>query len=175
MVFEGAQGILLDVDHGTYPYVTSSNTVAAAAATGSGCGPNSINYVLGITKAYTTRVGEGPMPTEIEGSLGEEIAKKGGEVGATTGRPRRCGWFDAVSVQRIIQSNSVSALCLTKIDVLDGFESIKICTEYEEDEEYNEEEEESSDDDYEEEEEGIDDDYEEEEEGIDDDDEEEEE
>ena len=133
VLFEGAQGALLDVDQGTYPFVTSSNCSPAGIASGAGCGPLDVGYILGVVKAYVTRVGEGPMPTEIEGSLGEEIAKKGGEVGATTGRPRRCGWFDAVSVQRIIQSNSVSALCLTKIDVLDGFESIKICTEYEED------------------------------------------
>ena len=134
VLFEGAQGALLDVDQGTYPFVTSSNCSPAGIASGAGCGPLDVGYILGVVKAYVTRVGEGPMPTEIEGSLGAEIAKKGGEVGATTGRPRRCGWFDAVSVKRIIQSNSVSALCLTKIDVLDGFENIKICTEYEEDE-----------------------------------------
>ena len=133
VLFEGAQGALLDVDQGTYPFVTSSNCSPAGIASGAGCGPLDVGYILGVVKAYVTRVGEGPMPTEIEGSLGAEIAKKGGEVGATTGRPRRCGWFDAVSVKRIIQSNSVSALCLTKIDVLDGFENIKICTEYEED------------------------------------------
>ena len=134
VLFEGAQGALLDVDQGTYPFVTSSNCSPAGIASGAGCGPLDVGYILGVVKAYVTRVGEGPMPTEIEGSLGEEIAKKGGEVGATTGRPRRCGWFDAVSVKRIIQSNSVSALCLTKIDVLDGLENIKICTSYDEDE-----------------------------------------
>ena len=134
VLFEGAQGALLDVDQGTYPFVTSSNCSPAGIASGAGCGPLDVGYILGVVKAYVTRVGEGPMPTEIEGSLGEEIAKKGGEVGATTGRPRRCGWFDAVSVKRIIQSNSVSALCLTKIDVLDGLENIKICTGYDEDE-----------------------------------------
>ncbi len=133
VLFEGAQGALLDVDQGTYPFVTSSNCSPAGIASGAGCGPLDVGYILGVVKAYVTRVGEGPMPTEIEGSLGEEIAKKGGEVGATTGRPRRCGWFDAVSVKRIIQSNSVSALCLTKIDVLDGLENIKICTSYDED------------------------------------------
>ena len=134
VLFEGAQGALLDVDQGTYPFVTSSNCSPAGIASGAGCGPLDVGYILGVVKAYVTRVGEGPMPTEIKGSLGEEIAKKGGEVGATTGRPRRCGWFDAVSVKRIIQSNSVSALCLTKIDVLDGLENIKICTGYDEDE-----------------------------------------
>ena len=134
VLFEGAQGALLDVDQGTYPFVTSSNCSPAGIASGAGCGPLDVGYILGVVKAYVTRVGEGPMPTEIEGNLGEEIAKKGGEVGATTGRPRRCGWFDAVSVKRIIQSNSVSALCLTKIDVLDGLENIKICTSYDEDE-----------------------------------------
>ena len=134
VLFEGAQGALLDVDQGTYPFVTSSNCSPAGIASGAGCGPLDVGYILGVVKAYVTRVGEGPMPTEIKGSLGEEIAKKGGEVGATTGRPRRCGWFDAVSVKRIIQSNSVSALCLTKIDVLDGLENIKICTSYDEDE-----------------------------------------
>ena len=134
VLFEGAQGALLDVDQGTYPFVTSSNCSPAGIASGAGCGPLDVGYILGVVKAYVTRVGEGPMPTEIEGNLGEEIAKKGGEVGATTGRPRRCGWFDAVSVKRIIQSNSVAALCLTKIDVLDGFESIKICTDYNQDE-----------------------------------------
>ncbi|MDA9595109.1 adenylosuccinate synthase [SAR86 cluster bacterium] len=134
VLFEGAQGALLDVDQGTYPFVTSSNCSPAGIASGAGCGPLDVGYILGVVKAYVTRVGEGPMPTEIEGNLGEEIARKGGEVGATTGRPRRCGWFDAVSVKRIIQSNSVAALCLTKIDVLDGFESIKICTNYNQDE-----------------------------------------
>ena len=133
VLFEGAQGALLDVDQGTYPFVTSSNCSPAGIASGAGCGPLDVGYILGVVKSYVTRVGEGPMPTEIEGSLGEEIAKKGGEFGATTGRPRRCGWFDAVSVKRIIQSNSVSALCLTKIDVLDGLENIKICISYDED------------------------------------------
>ena len=130
VLFEGAQGALLDVDQGTYPFVTSSNCSPAGISSGTGCGPLDVGYILGVVKAYVTRVGEGPMPTEIHDELGVEIATKGGEVGATTGRPRRCGWFDAVTVKRIVQSNSVSGLCLTKIDVLDGMESIKICTEY---------------------------------------------
>jgi adenylosuccinate synthase len=133
ILFEGAQGALLDVDQGTYPFVTSSNCSPAGIASGAGCGPLDVGYILGVVKAYVTRVGEGPMPTEIHDELGVEIATRGGEVGATTGRPRRCGWFDAVTVKRIVQSNSVSALCLTKIDVLDGMESIKICTDYNQD------------------------------------------
>ena len=130
VLFEGAQGALLDVDQGTYPFVTSSNCSPAGIASGAGVGPLDVNYILGVVKAYVTRVGEGPMPTEIYDPIGEEIAKKGGEVGATTGRPRRCGWFDAVTVKRIIKSNNVSALCLTKIDVLDFLDTIKICVDY---------------------------------------------
>ena len=120
----------MDVDQGTYPFVTSSNCSPAGIASGAGVGPLDVNYILGVVKAYVTRVGEGPMPTEIYDPIGEEIAKKGGEVGATTGRPRRCGWFDAVTVKRIIKSNNVSALCLTKIDVLDFLDTIKICVDY---------------------------------------------
>ena len=130
VLFEGAQGALLDVDQGTYPFVTSSNCSPAGIASGAGIGPLDVGYILGVVKAYVTRVGEGPMPTEIHDSIGAEIATKGGEVGATTGRPRRCGWFDAVTVKRIIKSNSVSALCLTKIDVLDFLDTIKICVGY---------------------------------------------
>ena len=130
ILFEGAQGILLDVDHGTYPYVTSSNTVASSAATGTGCGPNSINYVLGITKAYTTRVGEGPFPTELFDEVGTYLAETGGEVGATTGRPRRCGWLDGFLLNNMTKVSGVDGLCLTKIDVLDGLDKIKICTDY---------------------------------------------
>ncbi len=126
LLFEGAQGTLLDVDHGTYPYVTSSNCVAGAAAAGAGIGPQSLHYVLGITKAYTTRVGSGPFPTELEDEVGRQIATRGNEVGATTGRPRRCGWFDAAALKRSIQINGVSGLCVTKLDVLDGMESVQI-------------------------------------------------
>ncbi len=133
VLFEGAQGALLDVDQGTYPYVTSSNCSPAGIAAGAGCGPLDVENILGVVKAYVTRVGEGPMPTEIHDKLGEQIAKTGGEVGATTGRPRRCGWFDAVLMRRIIQTNSVSGLCLTKIDVLDGLNEIKVCKTYKED------------------------------------------
>ena len=132
VLFEGAQGALLDIDQGTYPYVTSSNCSPSGIAAGAGCGPLDVGNILGVVKAYVTRVGEGPMPTEIYDELGEYIAKTGGEVGATTGRPRRCGWFDAVLMKRIIQTNSISGLCLTKIDVLDGLEEIKICKEYDE-------------------------------------------
>ena len=132
VLFEGAQGALLDVDQGTYPYVTSSNCSPSGIAAGAGCGPLDVGNILGVVKAYVTRVGEGPMPTEIYDELGEYIAKTGGEVGATTGRPRRCGWFDAVLMKRIIQTNSISGLCLTKIDVLDGLEEIKICKAYDE-------------------------------------------
>jgi len=131
ILFEGAQGTLLDVDHGTYPYVTSSNTVAGAACSGSGCGPNAIEYILGIVKAYTTRVGEGPFTTELFDEVGEELAKRGHEFGATTGRPRRCGWFDAVAVRRACLLNGVTGLCLTKLDVMDTLETIRICTGYE--------------------------------------------
>jgi adenylosuccinate synthase len=130
ILFEGAQGTLLDIDHGTYPFVTSSNTTAGGAATGTGVGPVKFDYVLGITKAYTTRVGSGPFPTELFDELGEHLAKRGNEFGATTGRPRRCGWFDAVALRRSKQINSLSGLCITKLDVLDGLEKIKICTKY---------------------------------------------
>lgn len=130
LLFEGAQGGLLDIDHGTYPYVTSSNTTAGGTATGSGFGPLYLDYVLGITKAYTTRVGSGPFPTELFDDVGARLAKRGHEFGATTGRPRRCGWFDAVAMRKMVAINSVSGLCLTKLDVLDGLEEIKICTSY---------------------------------------------
>jgi adenylosuccinate synthase len=130
IMFEGAQGSLLDIDHGTYPFVTSSNTTAGGTATGSGFGPLYLDYVLGITKAYTTRVGSGPFPTELFDETGEHLAKKGHEFGATTGRPRRCGWFDAVALRNAVNINSVSGLCLTKLDVLDGLESIQICVGY---------------------------------------------
>ena len=138
MLFEGAQGTLLDVDHGTYPFVTSSNTVAGGVCTGTGIGPMDVGYVLGITKAYTTRVGSGPFPTELVYSvaedkgdpIGKHLGVKGHEFGATTGRQRRCGWFDAVSVKRAVQINSMSGICLTKLDVLDGLEEVKICTSY---------------------------------------------
>jgi adenylosuccinate synthase len=131
VLFEGAQGALLDIDQGTYPFVTSSNCSPSGIASGAGCGPLDVGNILGVVKAYVTRVGEGPMPTEIYDELGEYIAKTGGEVGATTGRPRRCGWFDSVLMKRIIQTNSISGLCLTKIDVLDGLNEIKICKAYE--------------------------------------------
>ncbi len=130
VLFEGAQGALLDVDHGTYPYVTSSNTTAGGAATGTGVGPLRLDHVLGIVKAYTTRVGSGPFPTELHDAMGEHLAVKGGEVGATTGRARRCGWFDAVALRRSVFNNSISGLCITKLDVLDGLQSIRICTGY---------------------------------------------
>ena len=130
ILLEGAQGSLLDVDLGTYPYVTSSNTTASSAGLGSGMGPKDIDYVLGIAKAYTTRVGEGPFPTELKDSTGENIAKKGNEFGATTGRPRRCGWFDAIAMKRAVRLSSVSGICLTKIDVLDNLEVVKICVDY---------------------------------------------
>jgi adenylosuccinate synthase len=130
ILFEGAQGTLLDIDHGTYPFVTSSNTIAAAAATGSGVGPDKLHYVLGITKAYTTRVGAGPFPTELNDAIGERLSQRGNEFGATTGRRRRCGWFDAVIQRRAIQLNGVTGLCLTKLDVLDGLETVRVCTAY---------------------------------------------
>ena len=133
ILFEGAQGALLDVDHGTYPFVTSSNTTAGSAASGSGLGPRYIDYVLGITKAYTTRVGSGPFPTELFDPVGEHLASVGHEFGATTGRPRRCGWFDAVALRRSIEINSVSGLCLTKLDVLDRLDTIKVCVGYQRD------------------------------------------
>ena len=131
ILFEGAQGILLDVDHGTYPFVTSSNTVAASAATGTGCGPNSINYVLGITKAYTTRVGEGPFPTELKDDIGETLGSRGKEFGTVTSRKRRCGWFDGVLVRQTIKISGIDGVALTKLDVLDELEEIKICVQYE--------------------------------------------
>ena len=130
ILFEGAQGSFLDIDHGTYPFVTSSNTVAAAASTGTGIGPRNLDYILGIVKAYTTRVGAGPFPTELFDEQGAHIAKVGAEFGATTGRPRRCGWFDAVALRRSIVNSSVSGLCVTKLDVLDGLETIQICVGY---------------------------------------------
>jgi adenylosuccinate synthase len=130
LLFEGAQGTLLDVDHGTYPFVTSSNCVAGAAAAGSGVGPSALHYVLGITKAYTTRVGSGPFPTELDDDIGRLIAARGNEFGATTGRPRRCGWFDAAALKRSIQINGVSGLCVTKLDVLDGMEALQIAVGY---------------------------------------------
>ena len=131
ILFEGAQGILLDVDHGTYPFVTSSNTVAAAAATGTGCGPNTINYVLGITKAYTTRVGEGPFPTELKDDIGELLGKRGKEFGTVTSRKRRCGWFDGALVRQTIKISGINGIALTKLDVLDQLDEIKMCTHYE--------------------------------------------
>ena len=131
ILFEGAQGILLDVDHGTYPFVTSSNTVASSAATGTGCGPNSINYVLGITKAYTTRVGEGPFPTELTDSTGEQLGNRGKEFGTVTSRKRRCGWFDGVLVRQTIKISGINGIALTKLDVLDELDEIKMCVSYE--------------------------------------------
>lgn len=130
ILFEGAQGALLDVDHGTYPFVTSSNTVAAQAATGSGLGPGAIGYVLGITKAYTTRVGEGPFPTELHDDTGRRIGERGREFGTVTGRPRRCGWFDATLVRQTVRTSGINGIALTKLDVLDGFDELKICTRY---------------------------------------------
>jgi len=131
LLFEGAQGSLLDIDHGTYPFVTSSNCVAGAAAAGAGIGPHHLHYVLGITKAYTTRVGGGPFPTELSDDVGERLRQRGQEFGATTGRPRRTGWFDAAALKRSIQLNGLSGLCITKLDVLDGVEAVKICVGYE--------------------------------------------
>ncbi|WP_290650994.1 adenylosuccinate synthase [Aquisalimonas sp.] len=130
IMFEGAQGALLDIDHGTYPYVTSSNTTAGGATCGTGVGPRDIDYVLGITKAYTTRVGAGPFPTELDCEVGRYLAEKGNEFGSTTGRARRCGWFDAVALRRSVQVNSISGLCITKLDVLDGLETVQICVGY---------------------------------------------
>ena len=130
ILFEGAQGAFLDIDHGTYPFVTSSNTVAAAASTGTGLGPRQLGYILGVVKAYTTRVGAGPFPTELFDDQGEHLATVGAEFGATTGRPRRCGWFDAVALKGSIVNSSVSGLCVTKLDVLDGLEKIRICVGY---------------------------------------------
>jgi adenylosuccinate synthase len=130
ILFEGAQGALLDVDHGTYPFVTSSNTVAAQAATGSGMGPSSIGYVLGICKAYTTRVGDGPFPTEQDNEIGKRIGERGNEFGTVTGRPRRCGWFDAVLVRQTVRTSGIDGIALTKLDILDGFDQIKVCVGY---------------------------------------------
>jgi adenylosuccinate synthase len=130
ILFEGAQGALLDVDHGTYPYVTSSNTVAAAAATGSGLGPRAIGYVLGIAKAYTTRVGGGPFPTELDDEVGRLIGRRGAEFGTNTGRPRRCGWFDAVLTRQTVKTSGIDGVALTKLDILDGFETLKVCSRY---------------------------------------------
>ncbi|MGN6766938.1 MAG: adenylosuccinate synthase [Rhizobiaceae bacterium] len=130
ILFEGAQGTLLDIDHGTYPFVTSSNTVAGQAASGSGLGPGAIGYVLGITKAYTTRVGEGPFPTEDTGEVGEFLGTRGHEFGVVTGRKRRCGWFDAVLVRQAVSVNGINGIALTKLDVLDGLAEIKVCTGY---------------------------------------------
>ncbi|MEE3165669.1 MAG: adenylosuccinate synthase [Pseudomonadota bacterium] len=131
ILFEGAQGALLDIDHGTYPYVTSSNTIASAAAAGSGQGIKALNYVLGITKAYTTRVGEGPFPSEQDNEIGNELGEKGHEFGTVTGRKRRCGWFDSIIVKHAVQTAGIDGIALTKLDVLDGFEKIKICVGYE--------------------------------------------
>jgi adenylosuccinate synthase len=130
ILFEGAQGALLDVDHGTYPYVTSSNTVAAQAASGTGMGPSSLGYVLGICKAYTTRVGMGPFPTELTNEIGEEIGRRGKEFGVNTGRKRRCGWFDAVLVRQTARTCGIHGLALTKLDILDGFDTIEVCVGY---------------------------------------------
>lgn len=130
VLFEGAQGTLLDIDHGTYPFVTSSNTIAGGACTGLGVGPTKINRVLGIVKAYTTRVGEGPFPTELKDELGESIRQKGGEFGATTGRPRRCGWLDIVILKYAIRINGLTGIALTKMDILDGMDKLKICVGY---------------------------------------------
>lgn len=130
ILFEGAQGVLLDVDHGTYPFVTSSNTVSGTAASGSGLGPSAAGFVLGIVKAYTTRVGSGPFPTELEDETGQRLGERGHEFGTVTGRKRRCGWFDAVIVHQSCAVSGVTGIALTKLDVLDGFETIKICTGY---------------------------------------------
>jgi adenylosuccinate synthase len=130
ILFEGAQGTMLDVDHGTYPFVTSSNTVAGQAAVGSGQGPGAIDYVLGIAKAYTTRVGGGPFPTELDDEVGQQIGERGNEFGTVTGRPRRCGWFDAVLVRQAVKINGINGIALTKLDVLDGMKELKVCTGY---------------------------------------------
>ena len=130
LLFEGAQAALLDVDHGTYPYVTSSNCLAGQASAGAGVGPQSLHYVLGITKAYATRVGSGPFPTELEDDVGDRLRKRGNEFGSVTGRPRRCGWFDAAALKRAAQINGLTGLCITKLDVLDGLEILRICTGY---------------------------------------------
>ena len=130
ILFEGAQGALLDIDHGTYPFVTSSNTVAGQAATGSGMGPGAIGYVLGIAKAYTTRVGEGPFPSEQDNEIGQLIGERGHEFGTVTGRKRRCGWFDSVLVSQTVRTSGINGIALTKLDILDGFEEIKVCVRY---------------------------------------------
>jgi adenylosuccinate synthase len=130
ILFEGAQGTLLDIDHGTYPYVTSSNTTVGGVCTGAGVGPDALDYVLGITKAYTTRVGAGPFPSELFDEAGKGIASRGQEFGATTGRPRRCGWLDTVTLKRSVNLNGISGFCVTKLDVLDGMEELKVCTAY---------------------------------------------
>ncbi len=130
LLFEGAQAALLDVDHGTYPYVTSSNCLAGQASAGAGVGPQALHYVLGITKAYATRVGSGPFPTELENDIGEQLRKRGNEYGSVTGRPRRCGWFDAAALKRAAQINGLTGLCITKLDVLDGVKTLRICTGY---------------------------------------------
>ena len=130
LLFEGAQGVLLDVDHGTYPFVTSSNTVAGAAAAGAGVAPQQLHYILGITKAYATRVGSGPFPTELSDAAGEQLRQRGNEFGSVTGRPRRCGWFDAAALRRSVQLNGVTGLCITKLDVLDELDTVRLCTGY---------------------------------------------
>src|SRR5205823_14314044 len=130
ILFEGAQGTLLDIDHGTYPYVTSSNATIGGVCTGLGVGPRAIGAVMGVVKAYTTRVGEGPLPTELSGDMGNRLRESGNEYGAVTGRPRRCGWYDAVAVRYGVRINGLDALALTKLDVLDGLETIQICTSY---------------------------------------------
>jgi adenylosuccinate synthase len=130
ILFEGAQAVLLDIDHGTYPFVTSSNTVAGQAAAGSGIGPRNIGYVLGIAKAYTTRVGEGPFPTELTDAIGERIGTRGAEFGTVTGRKRRCGWFDSVLVRQTVITGGIEGIALTKLDVLDGFDEIRLCVAY---------------------------------------------
>ncbi len=131
MLFEGAQGALLDIDHGTYPYVTSSNTTVGGALAGTGVGADAIDYVLGIAKAYATRVGGGPFPTELDDAVGQGIRDRGAEYGASTGRPRRCGWMDIVALKRAVAINGISGLCITKLDVLDGMEKLKVCIAYE--------------------------------------------
>src|SRR5690606_15490273 len=130
ILFEGAQGAMLDIDHGTYPFVTSSNTVAAAAAGGSGIGPGAVGYILGITKAYTTRVGSGPFPTELDDDIGHLLGERGREFGTVTGRKRRCGWFDAVMVRQAVRVGGIDGIALTKLDVLDGMETLKVCVGY---------------------------------------------
>ena len=130
ILFEGAQGALLDIDHGTYPFVTSSNTVAGQAAAGAGIGPGALDYVLGITKAYTTRVGEGPFPTELKDAIGDFLGERGHEFGTVTGRKRRCGWFDAALVRQTVRTAGIDGIALTKLDVLDGLDELKICVGY---------------------------------------------